>query len=423
MNDPAPRKNEIRDWLTERVAEAMDLAVADIEPSEAFSNHGLASRDVVEISGDLEDWLGVSLSPTLLYDFPTIDELCRHLSGEEDGPRAETSEPGRAGTPDPSEPIAIVGIGCRFPGAPDPEAFWRLLADGTDAIGEVPPDRWDAETYFDTESTTPGKMNSRHGGFLDHVDLFEPGFFGISEKEAIRMDPQQRLLLEASWQALEDAGMLPDRQKGTSTGVFIGISTNDYGRYQMHDPMSIDAWAGTGNALSVAANRISYQLGLEGPSLAVDTACSSSLVALHLACQSLRSRECTQALVGGVNVILSPEITMIFAKAGLLAPDGRSKVFDARADGYVRGEGVGVVVLEPLSKAVAAGRDIYAVIRGSAVNQDGRSNGLMAPNGLAQEAVIRRACRSAGVDPGDVSFVEGARWSLPLRRTKRPSNC
>ena len=414
MKDPAPRKNEIRDWLTERVAEAMDLAVADVEPSEAFSNHGLASRDVVEISGDLEDWLGVPLSPTLLYDYPTIDELSRHLSGGEDGPRAETLEPGRAGTPDPSEPIAIVGIGCRFPGAQDPDAFWRLLADGTDAIGEVPPDRWDPETYFDTQSTTPGKMNSRHGGFLDHVDLFEPDFFGISEEEAIRMDPQQRLLLEASWQALEDAGMLPDRQNGTSTGVFIGISTNDYGRYQMRDPMAIDAWAGTGNALSVAANRISYQLGLEGPSLAVDTACSSSLVALHLACQSLRSRECALALVGGVNVILSPEITMIFAKAGLLAPDGRSKVFDRRADGYVRGEGVGVVVLEPLSKARASGRDIYAVIRGSAVNQDGHSNGLMAPNSLAQEAVIRRACQSAGVDPGDVSFVEAHGTGTPL---------
>ena len=414
MDGPVPGKTEIRDWLTERVAEAMALDVADVEPSEDFSSHGLASRDVVEIAGDLADWLGAALSPTLLYDYPTIDELSRHLSGEADGPEPDTMKPGESESHAPSEPIAIVGIGCRFPGAEDPAAFWHMLVEGTDAISEVPPDRWDPETYFDTESTTPGKMNSRHGGFLDHVDLFEPGFFGISEEEAIRMDPQQRLLLEASWQALEDAGMLPDRQNGTSTGVFIGISTNDYGRYQMRDPMAIDAWAGTGNAPSVAANRISYQLGLEGPSLAVDTACSSSLVALHLACQSLRSGECALALAGGVNVILSPEITMIFAKAGLLAPDGRSKVFDARADGYVRGEGVGVMVLEPLSKARAAGRDIYAVIRGSAVNQDGRSNGLMAPNGLAQEAVIRRACRSAGVDPGDVSFVEAHGTGTPL---------
>jgi len=409
-----PSKTEIRDWLTKRVAEVMDLNVAEVAPSEAFSSHGLASRDVVEIAGDLEDWLGVALSPTLLYDYPTIDELSSHLSGEGDGLRPDSPEPVQSESGAPTEPIAIVGIGCRFPGAPDPDAFWSMLVEGTDAIGEVPLDRWDSDTYFDTESTTPGKMNSRHGGFLDQVDLFDPGFFGIPEQEAIRMDPQQRLLLEASWQALEDAGMLPDRQKGTSTGVFIGISTDDYGRHQMRDPMAIDALAGTGNALSVAANRISYQFGLEGPSLAVDTACSSSLVALHLACQSLRSGECGLALVGGVNVILSPEITMIFAKAGLLAPDGRSKVFDARADGYVRGEGVGVVVLEPLSRARAAGRDIYAVIRGSAVNQDGRTNGLMAPNSLAQEAVIRRACRNAGVDPGDVSFVEAHGTGTPL---------
>jgi acyl transferase domain-containing protein/acyl carrier protein len=406
MTKRAPHASELREWLTARLAEVLALSPAEIDPSEAFSGYGLTSSDVVGVSGDLEEWLGVRLSPTLLYDYPSIEALSQHLAGERSAPRVREAAGGRVGGSDQGEPIAIVGLGCRFPGAENPAAYWRLLADGVDAIREVPAERWDPEEFFDPQSTTPGKMNSRHGGFLQQVDQFEPAFFGISPQEAERMDPQQRLLLELSWEALEDAGVPPERVSGTATGVFVGISTNDYGRYQLRDPLLIDAWAGTGNARSIAANRISYELGLSGPSLAVDTACSSSLVALHLACQSLRAGECEKALVGGVNVMLSPELTMIFAKAGLMAPDGRCKVFDARADGYVRGEGAGVVLLKPLSDAASAGDDVYAVIRGSAVNQDGRSNGLMAPNGPAQEAVIRRAYRDAGVDPGDVGFVE-----------------
>ena len=358
------------------------------------------------ISGDLEEWLGTRLSPTLLYDHPSIEALSRHLGGTAPEPPEARQAPPPVDGSAPPEPIAIIGLACRFPGAPDPAAFWRLVSGGVDAIREVPPDRWDNEALFDPTNREPGKMSSRHGGFLEQVDRFEPAFFGISAHEAERLDPQQRLLLEVTWEALEDAGVPPERLSGTATGVFVGISTNDYGRLQLDDPSRIDAWAGTGNARSIAANRISYQLGLSGPSLAVDSACSSSLVALHLACQSLRERECEVALVGAVNVMLSPELTMIFAKAGLLAPDGRCKVFDARADGYVRGEGAGVVVLKPLSAALASGDDFYAVIRGSAVNQDGRTNGLMAPNGPAQETVIRRAYRNAGIDPGEVLFVE-----------------
>ena len=238
------------------------------------------------------------------------------------------------------------------------------------------------------------------------LDQFDAHFFGISPREAARMDPQQRLLLEVAWEALEDAGQLRERLAGTPTGVFIGISNNDYGRIQFNDPDRIDAYAGTGNALSIAANRISYVFDFRGPSIAVDTACSSSLVAVHQACGSLSSGESTLALAGGVNLILSPAITINFSKAGAMAPDGRCKAFDARANGYVRSEGAGIVVLKPLTKAIADGDPIYAVIRGSAVNQDGRSNGLMAPNPRAQEAVLREAYRRAAVSPGDVQYVE-----------------
>ena len=305
-----------------------------------------------------------------------------------------------------NEPIAIIGIGCRFPGANDPTAFWRLLRDGVDAIGEVPADRFDHRAFYDPDPATPGKMNTRWGGFLNQVDRFDANFFGISPREAARMDPQQRLLLEVSWEALQDAGQVPGRLAGTQTGVFIGIATNDYGRLQWGDFELIDAYAGTGNALSIAANRISYVLDFRGPSIAIDTACSSSLVAVHLACSSLRNGESTLALAGGVNLILSPAIAINFTKAGAMAADGRCKTFDARADGYVRSEGAGVVVLKPLSKAAADGDPIYAVIRGSAVNQDGRSNGLMAPNPAAQEAVLREAYRQAAVSPGKVQYVE-----------------
>ncbi len=421
MTARTPDAGEIQAWLVARLAEELGLSPADIDVSEPYASYGLGSRDAVGISGDLEEWLGRRLSPTLLYDHPSIEALSRHLGGGDDASAiaasieidtVEETDPsplGSSGQSGSSEPIAIVGLACRFPGAPDADAYWRLVSGGVDAIREVPADRWDNAALFDPgdpENAAPGKMNSRHGGFLDQVDRFEPAFFGISAHEAERLDPQQRLLLELTWEALEDAGLAPERLSGTATGVFVGISTNDYGRLQLEDLTRIDAWAGTGNARSIAANRISYQLGLSGPSLAVDTACSSSLVALHLACQSLRSGECGVALVGAVNVMLSPEVTMIFARAGLLAPDGRCKAFDARADGYVRGEGAGVVVLKPLSAALEAGDDVYAVIRGSAVNQDGRTNGLMAPSGPAQEAVIRRACRNAGIDPGEVHFVE-----------------
>jgi acyl transferase domain-containing protein/acyl carrier protein len=392
----------IEKWLVEKLSNLLGVPPREIDIREPFASYGMGSTEAVSLSGELADWLGRKVPADLAYEFPTIETLARHLSGS----TGESSLESDARSEVESEPIAIIGIGCRFPGSSGPDEFWNSIHGGRDEITEVPADRFKLDEVYDPDPTVPGKVCTRWGGFVDQVDKFDPQFFGISPREAARMDPQQRLLLEVTWEALEDAGQAPEKLAGGNTGVFVGISNNDYGRTQFSDFSRIDAYAGTGNALSIAANRISYLLDFRGPSIAIDTACSSSLVAVHLACASLRSGESSLAIAGGVNLILSPAITMNFTKAGVMAPDGRCKTFDAGANGYVRSEGAGVVVLKPLSRALADGDSIYAVIRGSAVNQDGRSNGLMAPNPLAQEAVLREAYRRAGVIPGDVQYVE-----------------
>lgn len=307
------------------------------------------------------------------------------------------------------EPIAIIGIGCRVPGGGnDPESFWRLMRDAVDAISRVPADRWDIDALYDSNPEAPGRIATREGGFLGAVDEFDSAFFGIAPREAAGMDPQQRLLLEVSWEALEHAGQAPDRLERSSTGVYVGVSSSDYTYLQLksHDPALLDAHFTSGIAHSIFSGRVSYLLGLQGPSLTIDTACSSSLVAVHLACQALRAGECRMALAGGVNLILAPDVFIALSHSRMLAPDGRCKTFDAAADGFARGEGCGVVVLKRLSDARADGDRILAVIRGSAVNQDGPSSGLTAPNGPAQEAVIREALARAGVAPREVGFIE-----------------
>ncbi|MEM1168906.1 MAG: beta-ketoacyl synthase N-terminal-like domain-containing protein, partial [Cyanobacteria bacterium P01_H01_bin.35] len=304
------------------------------------------------------------------------------------------------------EPIAIIGMSCRLPGGVDsPEAFWKLLNQGIDAISEVPQQRWKIDEYYDPNPDTPGKIITRYGGFLSQVDQFDAPFFGISPREAQSLDPQQRLLLEVSWEAIERANLLPEKLFKTQTGVFIGICTSDYSQ-QLANFGTPEAYWGTGSALSAAAGRLSYQLGLTGPSLSVDTACSSSLVSVHLACQSLRNRESALALAGGVGLLLSPDNSIVFSHAGMLSPDGRCKTFDAEANGYVRSEGCGVIILKRLSDALAHGDNILAVIRGSAMNQDGASGGLTVPNGPSQQAVIRQALENGGVEPGSVSYIE-----------------
>jgi len=312
-------------------------------------------------------------------------------------------------------PLAIVGMALRLPGGvKDAAGLADLLWNGVDAIAPIPADRWSVEALHADDPDAPGKMTTREGGFIDHVDRFDAEFFGISPREAASMDPQQRLLLELAWEALENAGQAPGALAGTRTGVYLGISNNDYGRALFRHRELIDPYFSTGNAYSVASGRLSYVLGLQGPSVAVDTACSSSLVALHLAAQGLRLGECDAALVGAVNLILTPELNINFSKARMMAADGRCKTFDAAADGYVRGEGCVVLVLKRLSDAEAHGDRVLAVLRGSAINQDGRSGGLTAPNGPAQEAVIRAALDNARVRPHEIGYVEAHGTGTPL---------
>lgn len=314
------------------------------------------------------------------------------------------------------EPIAIVGIGCRLPGeANDLASFERLLFSKGDAVGRVPASRWDADEFYDPDFAKPGRLYVREGAFLDGAESFDADFFGISPREARSLDPQHRMLLEVSWEALEDAGIRPSTLGGSSTGVFVGITCNDYARRLTGDGYAgIDAHFAVGNSLNAAAGRVSYSLGLQGPSLAIDTACSSSLVAVHFACQSLRGGECSLTLAGGVNLILSPEGSIAACRARMLSPDGRCKTFDAAADGYGRGEGCGVIVLKRLSDAIADGDAIHALIRGSAVNQDGASSGLTVPNGPAQQRLIAQALSAARVEPQQVAFLETHGTGTPL---------
>ncbi|WP_131810943.1 type I polyketide synthase, partial [Mycolicibacterium monacense] len=309
------------------------------------------------------------------------------------------------------EPIAVVGMGCRLPGGvSDPDGFWQLLQDGRSGIVRVPPERWDAEALYSADNGVPGTICTREGGFLTswQPDEFDAEFFGISPREAAAMDPQQRLLMEVSWEALEHAGIPAQNLRGTQTSVFVGLTTNDYsllfaGKLRRED---IDPYVPFGNAANFAAGRLSYFLGVRGPAVVVDTACSSSLVSVHLACQSLRRRESDTALAAGVNLMLSPENTIACSRWGMLAPDGQCKTFDAGADGYVRSEGCGVVVLKRLGDALRDGDRVLAVVRGSAVNQDGASSGQTVPNGPAQQALMRQALAASQLGPADIDYIE-----------------
>jgi acyl transferase domain-containing protein/thioesterase domain-containing protein/acyl carrier protein len=316
-----------------------------------------------------------------------------------------------------AEPIAIVGMACRFPGAPNLDAYWRLIDEGRSAVGEVPADRWNADDFYDPNGETPGKMSVRWAAFIERPDQFDPQFFGITPREAVRMDPQQRLLLEVAWEAMENAGRPADELAGSRTGVFIGIGGTDYSKVGVpYDDyyQQIDAHLGTGNALSIAANRLSYVFDFHGPSAAVDTACSSSSLAIHLAVESLRRGESDAALAGGANLILTPETTIAFSKARMLSPEGVCRPFDARANGYVRGEGCGLVLLKRLADAQRDGDNILAVLRATSVNQDGRTSGISAPNSQSQLACIREALKQAALSPDDIDYIEAHGTGTPL---------
>lgn len=307
------------------------------------------------------------------------------------------------------DPIAIIGIGCRLPGGSnDADSYWKMMMAGTDAVAEISQDRWDHRSYYDPEQGKPGKTYSKWAGLIDGFDQFDPAFFGITDREATFIDPQQRLLLEATWGALQDAGLQLDISKGDNTGVFVGISTSDYSNIQASDVgrSVVDPYSATGGSMSIAANRISYVMNFQGPSVAVDTACSSSLVAVHLACRALWNKECDKAVAAGVNCIISPHLFIAFSSMGMLSPQGRCKAFDASANGFVRGEGAGAIILKPLSAALADGDSIYAVIRSTAVNQDGRTTGMTLPSRASQQALVEEACRLAGVSPRNIQYVE-----------------
>ena len=417
---PGDRRVRLQDLVQREVAAVLGFDPSTpLEPTRGFFQMGMDSVMSVQLRNSLEAALGRSLPTTVAFEHPTVEALTGYLAAElfaassaeaAPGPRTEEARPA-------NEPIAVVGLSCRFPGgAEDPEAWWQQLRSGVDATTEVPSDRWNAAAYYDPDPEAAGKTYTRRGAFLREVDGFDARFFGVTPREAVSMDPQQRLFLEGCWEALERAGYAPGALSGSRTSVFLGLGSSDYQHLQtgLGDAGRIDVYALSGSALNFAVGRVSYALGLQGPSMVVDTACSSSLVAVHLACQSLRSGESDLALAGGVSLMLAPAAFVILSRARVLSPDGRCKTFDASADGYGRGEGCGVVVLKRLSDALRDGEVVYAVIRGSAVNQDGPSSGLTVPSGLAQQALLREALRAAGAQPSEVGYVEAHGTGTPL---------
>ncbi len=396
---------DIRGWMIDRLARRLQVEPDQIDLDTTFAQHGLASVEVVSLVGEMARRCGRRLAPAAAWNFATIDALVRDLEGPEEAP--ENGPPERRLSPaGGDDAIAVVGLSCRFPGAPSVDALWALLAHGRDGITEVPEERWDIDAFYDPDPAAPGKMVSRWGGFVPDPDRLDAEFFGISPREAAHVDPRQRLLLELAWEALEDGGLPADDLAGSRTGVFIANLSNDFSEMLFRDLRRIDAYSGPGTANSILANRLSFHFDFRGPSMALDTACSGSLVAVHLACQSLRWGESELALAGGVSINLLPNGNVFFSKTGALTSDRKCKAFDSMADGIVRSDGGGVMVLKRLNDAVADQDRIYAVIRGSAVGQDGRSQGLMAPNGKAQVAVLEEAYRNAGVAPWRVQYVE-----------------
>ncbi|WP_019971735.1 type I polyketide synthase [Mycobacterium sp. 141] len=411
------RKKLLTDYLRDAVAEVTRVDSTEIREDAGFFDLGMDSLMAVELRRRIEQGVGAEIPITLVMDYPRLSDVADYLLGDVLGLSEQAkSVPQPASVPTSTdEPIAIVAVSCRFPGAPNPEAFWDLLSGGVDAIREIPEDRFDIDEFYDPDPETAGKTYTRFGGFLDGIDGFDPEFFGISPREALWIEPQQRLMLETVWEGLERAGYSPASLRGSRTGIFAGVAANEYAHLLSSESIDkIEPYFITGNALNAISGRVAFALGFEGPAMAVDTACSSALVAIHQACQALHSGDCDLALAGGVNVLLSPVTVVAASRARMLSPVGRCKTFDASADGYVRSEGCGILVLKRLSDAQRDGDRICAVIPSSAVNQDGASSGLTVPNGGAQQRLIGTALARAGWTGGDVDYLEAHGTGTPL---------
>ncbi|WP_194867533.1 type I polyketide synthase [Pseudoalteromonas sp. PPB1] len=401
-------------WLIEQIAMLSGKKVEEISHSQSFSECALNTEEVKKLIRSIEVTYAYTPPPTLLSEKLTIRELSakiEKMSGGDSavqGLAAENLEFSldKINQYNQNEPIAIIGMSCRFPDANTPAEYWENLCNGLESVATVPLERWDVEALYHENPLAVGKLATKRGGFLKGIDQLDRNFFNLSVREAKRMDPAHRLMMELGWETFEDAGIVPESIAESKTGVFVGISGSDYAHMQFSEQNSVDAYAGLGSALTNAASRISHFMDLRGPALAIDTACSSSLSAVHMACNSMRLGECEMALAGGVNILLSPIVTMSLSKAGMMALDGRCKAFDSSANGYVRSEGAGLVLLKPLSKAKADNDPIYAVIKGTASNQDGKSSGISAPNGEAQQRVVLSACEDAGIAPGQLNYVE-----------------
>ncbi len=418
---------ELRSWLEQWLVNHLNLEnTAFVDPDTTFHDYGLTSVLAVRMVTELNAWAGAACKAIIIWNYPTLKRLVSHLTEQRSEQRSEKTSrkmskkirhassenchfAHSSQEPISQEPIALIGMGCRFPGDADtPEKFWDLLRSGRDAMSDIPADRWERAEYYDPSPGTPGKIYVQSGGFLENVGRFDPAFFNMSAYEAASTDPQQRLVLETSWEALEDAGINPDTLRHSQTGLFVGLFWDDYSAQRLYteDPCHLDSQRLLSSLRGMAAGRPAYIMGLQGPAMQVDTACSSSLLSVHLACQSLRNRECEMALAGGVNLVLGPEQLISLCRMHVLAPDGMCKSFDAKANGFGLGEGCGMVALKRLSDAIRDQDNIQAVIRGSAVNHDGPSNGLIAPNGLAQEAVIRQALENADKKADQIQYVE-----------------
>ena len=416
---------DVETWIRTRLAEATGVAPGEIARDQGLADIGLDSLAAARLAAQAAEAFGMSVDPSELYDHPTVAALARHIAGREPDRGAArpayrpSAPPAIAPAATTSSPVAVVGMACRFPGAADPEGFWSLLDQGREAISEIPAERFDLADWYDPDPSARGKIYTRRAGLVEGIEGFDAEFFRISPVEAMAMDPQQRLVLEVAVEAVERAGMPIDGLRGSRVGVYVGAGPGRHvPRPHAGDAAAIDAHTATGSALSVIAGRVAYALGLEGPAMVVDTACSSSLVAIDQACDALRLGKSDLALAGGVNTLLDPQGMVATCRARMLSPDGRCKTFDARADGYVRGEGCGVLVLKRLADAERDGDRIWAVIRGSAVNQDGASAGLTAPSGPAQRRVIAEALERSGLIPTDIDYLEahgtGTRLGDPI---------